>query len=301
MSEKSPIIRILETPEDFTAVEELQRIVWPGNETEVVPAHILIAACHHGGLCIGAFDRQAGLIGFVFGLPGFYHTADGPRLMHYSHMLGIHPAHRDQGLGFILKRAQWQMVRKQGVDRISWTYDPLLSRNANLNIAKLGAVCHTYHQNYYGELRDGLNAGVSTDRFEVDWWVNSVRVNRRLSRQARRQLDLAHYLAAESEIINRSQLNDEGLVTPGEVHLAFPLEAESLEAEQYPAILLVEIPSDYLDIKARDQQLAQAWRYHARHIFTHLFRHGYYVTDFIYLKGRPSRSLYVLSHGEQTL
>ncbi|HEY7712740.1 MAG TPA: GNAT family N-acetyltransferase, partial [Candidatus Entotheonella sp.] len=104
-------------------MEELQRIVWPGSETDVVPAHMLITAIHNGGLVAGAFvDEQ--LIGFVFGFPGIEFTPDGPRPKHCSHMMGIHPKHRDTGVGFALKRAQWQMVRHQGVDHITWTYDP---------------------------------------------------------------------------------------------------------------------------------------------------------------------------------
>jgi predicted GNAT superfamily acetyltransferase len=300
-------LRLLTEAEEFLAIEELQRLVWPGSETEVVPSHLLISAVKHGGICIGAFlseesENQGGqLVGFVFGLPAIYHTPDGPRLMHYSHMLGVHPDHRSSGLGFLLKRAQWQMVRKQGVDRITWTYDPLLSRNAHLNIAKLGAVCNTYHVDYYGSLRDGLNLGTPTDRFEVDWWVNSQRVNRRLSRQARQPLDLAHYLAAGAEIINPSGLRPDGLPYPAEFRFPFDTLHPAPSAADYPGILLVEIPPDYLQIKQLDPALALKWRMHSRQIFPILFQHGYYVTDFIYLKGYPARSIYVLSHGEHTL
>lgn len=306
MNHKTYPLRILSEPEDFFAVEELQRIVWSGNETEVVPAHLLISAVKHGGICIGAYmtdeeEDKGTLVGFVFGLPAIYHTPDGPRVMHYSHMLGVHPDHRSEGLGFLLKRAQWQMVRKQGIDRITWTYDPLLSRNAHLNIAKLGAVCNTYHIDYYGILRDGLNAGTPTDRFEVDWWVHSQRVNRRLSRQVRQQLDLAHYLAAGAEIINPSGLRSDALPYPGEIRFPFDIFALALPLEEYPGILLVEIPSDYSQIKQLDLNLALEWRMHSRQIFPVLFQHGYFVTDFIYIKEHPARSMYVLSHGEHTL
>ena len=99
----------------------------------------------------------------------------------------------DQGMGFALKRAQWQMVRYQGIDRITWTFDPLLSRNAWLNITRLGAVCNTYLRDFYGKMADVLNQGLPTDRFDVDWWVNSQRVNRRLSRRRRNDLTLIHY------------------------------------------------------------------------------------------------------------
>ena len=194
----APVIKILDTPAEMTAVEELQRAVWPGSETDVVPAHMFIAAIHNGGLVIGAYADQQ-LIGFVFGFPGFEATPDGPRLKHCSHMLGIHPQHRDSSVGFVLKRAQWQMVRHQGLDHITWTYDPLLSRNAYLNISKLGAVCHTYRRSEYGNMRDGLNVGLPSDRFQVDWWVNTRRVERRLGKRPRRPLKLDNFSKAELE------------------------------------------------------------------------------------------------------
>src|SRR5574339_799616 len=180
----APDIKILETPEEMTRVEELQRLVWHVSETDVLPAHMLITAAHNGGVILGAFERDQ-LIGFVFGFPGLEFTPDGPRPKHCSHMMGIHPKYRDSGVGFALKRAQWKMVRHQGLDHITWTYDPLLSRNARLNITKLGAVCSTYRRSEYGEMRDGLNAGLPSDRFQVDWWVNTRRAERRLSKRAR--------------------------------------------------------------------------------------------------------------------
>lgn len=290
-------LHILEAPEDFTAVENLQRVVWPGDEVEIVPAHLLIAAVHSGGLLIGAYAPD--MVGFVFGFPGLYATPDGPRLMHYSHMLAVHPDYRNSGVGFLLKRAQWQMVRRQGLDRITWTYDPLLSRNAHLNIARLGAVCNTYLRDHYGELRDGLNRGVSTDRFQVDWWVNSQRVERRLSKHARRQLDLANYLAAGIGILNPTRLNASGLPLP---QRASPFDSlPQIQEEDERPLLMVEIPADFSAIKSADLALAQDWRLHTREVFEGLFTRGYLITDFIHLPGATPRSFYVFSHGEAVI
>jgi len=136
-------IRFLDTLEDMVTVEGIQRTVWPGSETEIVPAHMLITAVHNGGLVLGAFVENQ-MIRFVFGFPGLEELPDGPQPKHCSHMMGVHPDWQNLGLGFALKRAQWQIVRRQGLNHITWTYDPLLSRNAYLNISKLGAVCNTY-------------------------------------------------------------------------------------------------------------------------------------------------------------
>jgi predicted GNAT superfamily acetyltransferase len=307
MSKMATRLRILETPEEIALVEDLQRQVWPGNETEIVPAHILLTALHNGGLVIGAFldDEETHtekMIGVVFGFPGLYHTPDGPRPKHCSHLLGILDEYRDQGTGFALKRAQWQMVRHQGLDRITWTYDPLLSRNAYLNITKLGTVCNTYLVNEYGMLRDGINQGLPSDRFQVDWWVNSQRVNHRLSRRARRPLDLAHYFAAGAEVINPTEIGEDGLPYPhpNDSYEPLPRSTDPGRREVAP-LLLVEIPADFQVLKSSNFDLALRWRLHARSLFMDLFNRGYLVTDFVFLKGAHPRSFYVLSHGDTTL
>jgi predicted GNAT superfamily acetyltransferase len=318
-------LRILETNQELIEVEDLQRLVWPGNETEIVPSHLLLTAVHNGGMAIGAYEvskttegdgadldfdkvgrteiiSDAQMVGFVFGFPGLYFTPDGPRPKHCSHMLGVHPDYRDQSIGFTLKRAQWQWVRHQGLDRITWTYDPLQSRNANLNISRLGAVCNTYWRDYYGQMRDELNAGLPSDRFQVDWWVNSPRVKQRLSKEPRTRLDLAHFLAAGTEILNPSKFDQEGLAKPGsynEQSLEKNLQDE--EAAEETSLQIVEIPADLTELKKINPTLALEWRIHTRQIFENLFERGYLVTDFIFLPGKYPRSFYVLSHGESSL
>jgi predicted GNAT superfamily acetyltransferase len=293
-------LRILDDLADLTSIEDLQRQVWPGCETDIVPAHLILAAVHHGGLLIAAFPESGESrstsapqpLGFVFGFPGFYLTADGPRLMHCSHMLGVLPQYRSLGLGFVLKRAQWQMVRRQGIDLISWTYDPLLSINAQLNIARLGAVCSTYLPNFYGSMRDELNAGLPSDRFQVDWWVNSRRVNRRLSKRARSTIQFDQLLAAQVPIINPAGMDDQNLPRP-----STPI---GLPEYHSGALLMIEIPADFNLVKQMDPSLAAAWRSQTRDIFQHLFNQGYLVTDFVHDQKEPERSYYILSHGEST-
>ena len=278
-------LRVIETPGEMTTVENLQRLVWTAPDIEIVPKDLLLAVVHNGGLAIGAFVEDK-LVGAVFGFPGFYTTPDGPRLKHHSHILAVHPDWRAQGIGFALKRAQWQMVRKQGLDRITWTYDPLISRNAQLNIVRLGAVCSTYLRSAYGDMQDGLNAGLPSDRFQVDWWLNSERVKRRLSRRSRPALALAHYRAAEATLLE-TRLEGESMAHP-------PEETPVLNG----TLLLVEIPFDFPTLRAVDLALARDWRFYAREVFEEAFTKGYLVTDFVIDKGR---SFYVLTHGETTL
>lgn len=284
----SLVIRILETPEELVEVEELQRLVWPGSDTEVVPVHLLVTAAHNGGLVLGAFENGK-MAGFAFGFPGLYQVPDGPRLKHCSHMLGVHPAARDSGIGFALKRAQWQIVRQQGLDRITWTYDPLLSRNAHLNIARLGAVCNTYLREVYGQMRDGLNAGLPSDRFQVDWWVNTHRVSRRLGTNPRAGLELTDFNSANIPRLYPVSGSADALIRPPD---GFSLPGEALH--------LAEIPPDFLKLKEIDFGLAAAWRQFTRQVFETSFAAGYIVTDFIHDRSGP-RSFYVLTHGKSTL
>lgn len=283
-----PTIRLLESPEEMTLVEDLQRAVWPGSETEIVPAHLLITTAHNGGLVLGAFEGDQ-LVGFVFGFPGLESLPDGPHPKHCSHMLGVLDSHRDSGLGFALKRAQWQMVRHQGLSRITWTYDPLLSRNAQLNIAKLGAVCNTYLRSQYGEMRDGLNAGLPSDRFQVDWWIRTRRVERRLSKRSRGTLGLSQFQQAESQLLYSPIVRPNGLLQPPEGF-----------SPPDGRLALAEIPADFMALKSADLAIARDWRFFSREVFETCFAAGFLITDFVYDRS-SGRCLYVLADGDSTL
>jgi predicted GNAT superfamily acetyltransferase len=185
------------------------------------------------------------------------------------------------------------MVRHQSLDHITWTYDPLLSRNAYLNVAKLGAVCSTYHRSEYGDMRDGLNAGLPSDRFQLDWWINTLRVESRLGKRPRPTLKLNHVALSGLHPfypIHASRLPD-GLPRPPE-HVP-PFEDR---------LLLADIPVNFMLIKSTDFGLAREWRFFTRELFETAFEKKYIVTDFIFDNndGNP-RGMYVLTHGESTL
>lgn len=282
-------IRILDTPEEMKEVEDLQRLVWPDCETDVIPVHLLVTAAHNGGLVLGAYQDDK-MVGMLFGFAGLYYTPDGPRPKHCSHQMGVHPDARNSGVGFALKRAQWQMIRQQGLDRITWTYDPLLSRNGHLNIGQLGAVCNTYMREVYGEMRDGLNVGLASDRFQVDWWINTRRVEGYLGERSHPALTMVDIEEAACQNLYPVDLRD-GFIRP-----AGPL------ASPQGNLLVAEIPVDFLKLKAADFELAKEWRVFSREVFETCFSAGYLVTDFIYdtSRDRP-RSFYLLTYGEATL
>ncbi|MGD9001561.1 MAG: hypothetical protein PVF04_02765 [Anaerolineae bacterium] len=266
-------IRPIRTHDEYRAVEQLQREVWRLEDAEIVPDHVLITAHKNGGVLLGAFEglphEEQRLVGFVFGFAGL--TADDT-LKHCSHMLGVVSPYRSQGLGYRLKLAQREQVLNQGIDLVTWTYDPLESRNAYLNFHKLGATCRTYLRDLYGDMRDELNAGLPSDRFRVDWHVASEHVVRRL------QDDwcgpsLPLLLSAAVPILNS--------FPPGEQPRP-PQTVRPLEGDQ----LLIQIPAHFQVIRAADMPLARAWRAHTRTLFEAAFAAGYAVVDLLFEQGR---------------
>jgi predicted GNAT superfamily acetyltransferase len=270
-------IRLVDTPEEMARVEVLQRAVWPGSDIEIVPAHLLLTVAHNGGMVAAAFDGGA-CVGVVWGFLG--QDARTGQIKHCSHQLGVHPDYRNTGLGFALKRFQWRWVREHGVGLITWTYDPLLARNAQLNIGRLGAVCNTYRRDEYGPLRDALNAGLPTDRFQVDWWLSSERVMARMEDAPRPDETLAAHLAQGARRSSGDRVID------------------PLRDETHPdaAAVLVAIPADFLALKAADPGLALAWRLGVRRAFEALFAQGYTVTGFI---REDNCALYLVTSAEK--
>ena len=288
MNDPSCVIRPLESSQDYRACEEIQRLVWGPGDAEVVPLNMLAAVTRNGGIMLGAFEDET-LVGFVFGFLGTSNRF-GPeapatvKLKHHSHMLAVLPEWRDRGVGYALKLAQREAARAQGLRLMTWTYDPLESRNALFNISKLGAVCNTYHRDYYGEMRDELNVGLPSDRFQVDWYIDSKRVAKRLQAD-RGRLERRHYASAGVTLLNPATFEGD-LPRP-------PEHAGGL----FTDMALVEIPADFQSLKLMDKSLALAWRLQTREIFEWAFAHGYMVTDYVF-ESNPRRGFYVLTHVE---
>lgn len=283
-------IRSLTPEDDLTEAEDLQRRIWTGSETDIIPIHLLVALIHNGGMVLGAFDQER-LVGLLTGFLGAY-TDNNERhaIKHASHSLGVDPEYRDKHIGFRMKAMQRELSLQNGIRLVTWSYDPLQSRNANLNIRRLGAVCQHYYVNYYGDMRDGINVGHPSDRFKAEWWITSNRVVERMEGQ-RGALDLAHFIAGGARSVNSATLGKNNFPHPSESPAA-------LEG----AVILMEIPPDIHALREHDADLALAWRMHTRELFEKAFGKGYLVTDFIYLKGEKiPRSYYVLSHGAGTL
>ena len=130
--------------------------------TEITP-NLLQAMVHSGAYLSGAFIDNK-IVGAAFAFPA---TNDGLHL--HSHMTAVLPEFRDRGVGYALKIDQWSWAKTKNYSHLSWTFDPLVRRNARLNIAKLGVDISDYYPNFYGAMPDALNAGDESDRLMVSW------------------------------------------------------------------------------------------------------------------------------------
>ena len=156
-------IRDIESLDEMHEVEQLQREIWGVEDLEIYPALALKPQKEVGATLIGAF-AEGRMVGFVFGFPGIL---NGETIIH-SDMLGISPAYRSNNLGYLLKRAQRDAAIALGVKRITWTFDPLQSRNAHFNFSKLGVIADRYYVDYYGVTSSFLHR-YGTDRLWVTW------------------------------------------------------------------------------------------------------------------------------------
>lgn len=283
------VIRPLKTLEELKAVESLQRLTWDDPST-VIYLHMLISLARNGGSILGALHGEQ-LIGFVISYLGLEAPdSDRPAMANLklvSQRMAVLPEYRGAGVGYALKLAQRRFAVEHGIRLITWTFDPLISRNAHLNIRKLGAIGQVYYRDYYGSDDSPLVKLHSSDRLLAEWWVTSNRVEQRLSGR-RANLTLQQYLEGNAALLNPTTLSADGLPQP----------AERVESP-HSTLALFEIPTDYDAIVSRDVGLAQAWRAHSRDVLERLINNGYTVTDFIHsaYEGRD-RSFYVLSYGE---
>jgi predicted GNAT superfamily acetyltransferase len=132
---------------------------------DLVPPHILKVAQRIGGVAAGAFDASGELAGFVFGITGMVDGAP----THWSDMLAVRPELRGRGIGRALKEHQRAVLAAAGVPEILWSFDPLVARNAHLNLARLGARVSEYVVEMYAGSDSPLHHGFGTDRLIVRW------------------------------------------------------------------------------------------------------------------------------------
>src|SRR6202011_5083860 len=160
-------VRLVRSHGEFAACEAMSREIWGAAERNIVPRELLLTMQQNGGLVHGAFRADGRLGGFCFAFLGMRNG----QLRLCSHQLGVIPQFRGSGIGIALKQAQQQDALRLGYELVTWTFDPLEARNAYINLHRLGCIARVYDRNHYGSMEDDLNRGLTSDRFEAEWWL----------------------------------------------------------------------------------------------------------------------------------
>ncbi len=265
------VIRPLVTYDECQQVREIQRRCWGFTEEDqgLYPP-LLLSVAHNGGTVLGAFEGER-MVGYLFGYPALHDLHGQRRLKIYSQTMGVLPEYRNRGIAERLKRAQRDHALALGIELITWTFDPLESANAYLNLHKLGALARTYKRNLYGEHFGKLNEGQPTDRFLVEWWLNKP----------------SSVVQTWSGVYCITQVEGTG----AEQRLV------AYELDRTDEAVMVEIPASIQAIRRVDLARARAWRFKTREIFETYFARGYAAVDLIRSEadGEP-HCYYVLTH-----
>jgi predicted GNAT superfamily acetyltransferase len=277
-------IRDLKSIEDLSQLKAVEKEVWGVADEDTLPLTLAIASKAAGNIFVGAFDKDKEkdkdkLVGFAFGFLGREH---GQTTIH-SHMLAVLDAYRHLDLGLRLKQTQRERAMAMGVREVTWTFDPLQSRNAHFNFCKLGVVSDTYKVDFYGPETSSPLHRNGTDRLWVRWILNSRRVRDRLAAKNAR----AETLDALRLLAPLVRFDPSG--SPGRADLA-----ESLARQR----VSIEIPGDILEVERADMGLAREWRDATRWAFRETVKAGFFVAEFCRsIRGQQGPGAYLLQRG----
>jgi predicted GNAT superfamily acetyltransferase len=253
-------IRELVAHHEVAPCVDVQKRVWGEGFDELVPAAILWIAARTGGIVAGAFDERDRMLGFVFGISGWVER----RPVHWSDMLAVLPEARGSGVGRQLKLYQYRTLVSRGIFDVGWTFDPLESRNAFLNFVRLGITAAEYVRHCYGASNSPLHEGLETDRLIARWQLDSPRV--------RSRMEAAAGTGGKGAAAPAPGAADAPLVNDGPERPRLDLNAP---------VVRIRIPADIQGLKARDRELAAAWRCTTRTVFETYFARGYTAVDLI--------------------
>ena len=233
-------VRNLRPHECVTAADILTEL-WGGSP---MGAPLLVAMEHAGTYVAGAF-RAESLIGVCAGFFG----PPAARVMH-SHVAGVRGASAATGVGTAMKLHQRAWCLDQGVSEMTWTFDPLVARNAAFNVRRLGATLDEYLVEFYGQMSDGVNAGQGSDRILVRWHLDAP-----IPTQPREPGDAPLVLSV------------------GKDHR--PVVTAAPEGADAIAIV---VPSDVGSLRAQDGALAAEWRHALREAMVPRWHDGWRPT-----------------------
>jgi predicted GNAT superfamily acetyltransferase len=243
-------------------LSELNRVIdaiWH-REGDAVAIDMLRALAHSGN-CILAARSGTEMVGATVSFRGVH---EGRPTLH-SHITGVVPGAQVRGVGLALKLRQRAWALANGIESVTWTFDPLVARNAHFNLTKLGAEAGEYLVDFYGPLHDDANGDDATDRLLAVWRLESPRVASALGGRAP---------APPVEVLLRQGAPVVLDIGAGGDPLLAGLAAWAGTTAARPDRALARIPDDILAVRSRDRGQADAWRGALREVMTTLFAHG---------------------------
>ena len=230
------VIREVTEVADLIAVADLFASIWGRADRPVAPE--LLRAMAVTGNYVAAASEEGVLTGASFG----FLAQDGL----HSHITGVLGTGR--GIGYALKQHQREWALRHGLKTISWTFDPLVRRNAHFNLAKLGARPVSYLPDFYGAMSDAINGADQTDRLLVHW-----------------------------DLVDGPQWTENG---PGTPALSIGDNGEPVEGDADGPVVLVATPPDIEALRRTEPALARSWRSTSRRILRELLDDGAAVVGF---------------------
>ncbi len=255
------VIRRVERQDEYDECVRIQDETWGDGFSERVPSAILRIGQHLGGVTAAAFSPKGGrMLGFVFGMTGVQEGV----LVHWSDLLAVRPEARDRGVGRRLKLFQRSAVLPLGVSRMLWTFDPLVARNAHLNLNALKARVTEYVPDMYGvNTGSTLHTAVGTDRFIVAWDLTT------------EPAVTSDHAMADSPPASLVVNHLEPASGPSTVHTSADFDK-----------VYVAVPDDIQQVIADMPERARAWRETTREAFLWYLGRGYRVSGFHRADGR---------------
>jgi len=248
-------IRLIASEPDARAVVRVLAEVWPRQGgKEPLPAELAWVFAHSGNY-VAIAEKAGRAVAAAIGFRG--HDSDGDFL--HSHIAGVVPESQGTSIGFALKQHQRDWALDAGLDRIAWTFDPLVARNAYFNVVKLGARLTRYYVDFYGPMDDGINAGDETDRCVATW-----------------RLDDEAVVAAAAGVAQPVDIA--ALRAAGAVDVLSPDDAgRPVVTGAVGEPMLVQVPRDIVAVRRTDAGLAAAWRHALREVLRPALDGGFEV------------------------
>ncbi|MGW6928987.1 GNAT family N-acetyltransferase [Lentzea sp. NPDC054927] len=245
------VVRQLVAIDELVATQQLYESIWrPNGNTPPVTAELLRAMTKAGSYVAGAFDGSD-LIGACIGF------CSPPALgTLHSHIAGVAAGARGRNVGYALKLDQRAWALERGLNEVTWTFDPLVRRNAYFNLGKLGADATEYLPDFYGHMHDDINGGGESDRLLISWRVSAPDVVAACSGRPR-------VVAARGAVA--LGISDDGM---------------PLRGVATGQTVLVAVPPDIETLRATNPAAASEWRYAVRDVLGGLLAAGARVTGF---------------------